>query len=205
MRLSLIVAMDRNRVIGCNGRLPWRISADLKRFKELTLGHSLIMGRRTFESIGRPLPGRRSIVLTSRTDTEEFKLFQEPLSPCANDMADSRATVVYANSLRIALDVASKDRKEIFVIGGGVVFEETIELADRLYVTLVNAEVSGETLFPEYDKKDWNLLEKCAFKRSEKNEFSGKFCVYERVRPLFFKSAFLDDQKWPLLTMSCST
>ena len=133
--ISLVVAMARNRVIGASGRLPWHLPDDLKRFKKLTLGGSIVMGRRTHDSIGRPLPGRRNIVVTRRAGA-------------------SFAGCEVAHSLDEALALAG-DAPEVFVIGGAELYRLALPRADRLYLTLVDAEYPGDTVFPELDPADW--------------------------------------------------
>jgi dihydrofolate reductase len=164
MRLSLIVAVARNGVIGHQGQLPWHLSADLKRFKSLTMGHHLVMGRKTYESIGKPLPGRISLVLSRST-------------PPA---ADSRENLTYVRSLAEALELASGD-EEAFVIGGADVFVQALPQADRLYVTWVEADVPGDTLLPPIDLSDWRLVEETAVPADAKNDYPTRFCVYDRV------------------------
>lgn len=162
MRLSLIVAMTRNGVIGRGGGLPWRLSADLKRFKALTMGHHLIMGRKTFESLGRALPGRTTIVVTRQKGY-------------------SAATgVLVAQRLPEALALAAGD-DEPFVIGGGEIFGEALEMAAKLYVTWVEAEVEGDTLFPVVDWGPWREISSERMGADEKNEYATRFCIYERV------------------------
>ncbi|HVS00640.1 MAG TPA: dihydrofolate reductase [Thermoanaerobaculia bacterium] len=139
MRLSLIVAMAANRVIGRDNRLPWHLSADLKRFKRLTMGHTLIMGRKTFESIGRPLPGRSTVVVTRRTD------YAPP-------------GVQVAHSVREALALTQGD-EEVFIAGGAELFRETLPVADRLYLTLIEKEFEGDTFFPDFDPSAWRVVE----------------------------------------------
>ena len=163
-RISLIVAMAQNQVIGRGGSLPWRLSADLKRFKTLTMGHSLAMGRKTFESIGRALPGRTSIVITRQADY------------CA------RPGVLVAPSLNSAIELAADDT-ELFVIGGGEIYRLAVPLAERMYVTLVDAEVAGDTFFPEVNLTEWRLVEQSHHAADEKNEYPHRFCIYERPRP----------------------
>lgn len=161
MTLALIVAMSENRVIGREGRLPWRLSADLRRFKRLTLGHHLIMGRKTFESIGRVLPGRTSIVISRRAG-----------------YAIPEAAV--ASSLEAALQWAQGD-PEVFVIGGGELYRLALPHAERIYLTLVHAQVEGDTLFPKLRPDDWRVVEATRFPRDGQNEFDHSFLIYERV------------------------
>ena len=134
-RLSLIVAMARNRVIGRDGKLPWHLPADLKRFRALTMGHHILMGRKTWESIGRPLPGRTSIVIT-RTP----------------GYAAPGANVVH--SLSEALESA-RGGSEVFVIGGAEVYRDALPLADRIYLTELQAEYEGDVLFPAFAAGQW--------------------------------------------------
>jgi dihydrofolate reductase len=133
--VSLIVAMDRNRVIGAGGRLPWHIPEDLKRFRRLTLGHHVVMGRKTWESIGRPLPGRTNIVVT-------------------RDRNFAAEGVLVTHSLEAALALAVGD-KEVFVIGGGALYAQALPLADRLYITEVHGEFAGDTWVPEPPAGAW--------------------------------------------------
>ena len=139
MRRSLVVAMARNRVIGRDNALPWRLPADLAHFKKVTLGHPVVMGRRTYESIGRPLPGRKNIVVTRNTS------FQAP-----------GCTVVA--SLNEAWKAAG-DAAEVCVIGGTSLFEETLSVADVIHLTEVEADVTGDTYFPRFDRGEWTERE----------------------------------------------
>jgi len=138
MKISLIVAISENRVIGRNGQLPWHLSADLRRFKQITMGHHIIMGRKTFESIGRVLPGRTSIVVT-----------RQP-----NYKAEG---VVVAHSINEALRMAAAD-DEVFIIGGNELYRQVLPAADRMYLTLVRAVVDGDTRFVDLDYADWQLV-----------------------------------------------
>ncbi len=178
MTLSLIVAMDKGRVIGRGGTLPWKLSADLKRFKSLTMGHHLIMGRKTFESIGRALPGRTSIVLSRRgtgyrgQGTGDADCFLSPV-PCS---------LLYAETLATAIQLAEAD-SEVFIIGGAQIYELALPRADRLYVTHVEAEVEGDTFFPAYDPDEWRRVEETVHAADTKNEFPHRFCIYDRIFP----------------------
>jgi len=136
-RLSLVVAMSRNRVIGHNGKLPWRLSADLKRFKALTMGHHIIMGRNTWESIGRPLPGRVSVVVS-------------------RNRAYVAHGAVVVNSLDEAIQLAAAD-PEVFVIGGGELYREALPLADRIYLTELPTEYPGDVFFPQLPHDEWRF------------------------------------------------
>jgi dihydrofolate reductase len=134
-RVSLIVAMDRNRVIGHRGRVPWHLSDDLKRFKALTMGHHIIMGRKTWESIGRVLPGRTSVVIT-------------------RDPGYRAAGATAVSSLPEALALA-KDDSEAFVIGGAQVYRAALPLAERIYLTELQAQYPGDTFFPALEPQEW--------------------------------------------------
>ena len=190
MRLSIIVAMAKNRVIGRRGALPWRLSADLKRFKALTMGHHLLMGRKTFESIGRPLPGRISIVLKRLASPYDYQFLdsaQRPLRLYRQKGAakktfspDEPLPLAFAENFDVALELAAGD-DEAFVIGGASIYELALPLADRLYVTHVEAEVEGDTYFPAYDVSLWRLVEKSHYPADEKNEFPHLFCIYDRI------------------------
>src|SRR3954453_13187296 len=150
MRLSLIVAMTRLGVIGRGGQLPWKLSADLKRFKSLTMGHHLIIGRKTFESLGRVLPGRVSVVITRQTDRN----FPEG--------------GLVAHSQTQAIELAAGDM-EPFIIGGGQVFEQAIPRADRLYVTSVAPDVEGDVRSPPPPWTQWRAFPSAPHSPAEKN------------------------------------
>jgi dihydrofolate reductase len=162
MRLSLIVAMSENRVIGRNGQLPWRLSADLRRFKQLTMGHALIMGRKTWESIGRALPGRTSLVISRNP---------------AYQAAGARIVADLPQAIRAA---AGND--QVFVIGGGQIYRQALSWADRIYLTLVHARIAGDTVFPELDAEAWHLIEASSrYPADQKNEYEYSFHVYQRA------------------------
>lgn len=138
MVLSVIVAIADNGVIGGGNELLWHIPDDLKRFKRITSGHSVIMGRKTFESIGKPLPNRRNIVVTRNL---EFYV----------------VGVEVASSLATALEM-TKNEAEVFVIGGGEIYRQALPMASKLYITRVHAEYKGDTYFPEIDPQEWQLV-----------------------------------------------
>lgn len=160
MRISIIAAVSRNRVIGQGGELPWHLPADLKYFRERTRGHPVIMGRRTYESVGRPLPGRRNIVLSRSPD----------FRPSGVEVADS---------LEAALELV-READEVFLLGGEEIFRAGLEIADRLYLTEIDAEFCGDTFFPEFDRKQWRVLESRLHPADEQNPYPMRFVVYER-------------------------
>jgi dihydrofolate reductase len=162
--ISLIVAMDEQRGIGKEGKLPWRLSSDLKRFRELTMGHHLIVGRKTFESIGKPLQGRQMIVVTH---DENFKA----------------AGCIVSHSIDRAFDVArARGESEVFVIGGAEIYGQTLGIADRLYLTHVHAQVSADTFFPEFSKAGW-VEKQTAFQQAdEKNQYASTFKLLEKEK-----------------------
>lgn len=160
MILSIIVAAAENNVIGHNNALIWKLSADLKHFKSLTTGHSVIMGRKTFESIGKALPNRRNIVITAN------KEYLAPGCELAKDIAT-------------ALDLV-KNEEEVFIIGGGTIYKETWNRADRLYLTRVHVSPKGDITIPAVNLTDWKELKREDFTADEKNEYDYSFIDYCR-------------------------
>jgi dihydrofolate reductase len=164
--VSLIAAMGRTRGIGIENRLPWRLSADLRRFRELTMGHHIIVGRKTFESIGRALPGRRTIIVTRNEN------YQGPDDP------ENLSTV---HSIEEAIELArSRGETEVFVCGGAEIYAQTLGLADRLYLTFVETEADADTFFPEWNERDWNETESIHIAADEKNRYPSIFKVLVR-------------------------
>ncbi len=159
MIISLIAAMAENRVIGRENTVPWDLPADLKRFRATTMGHPVIMGRKTFESIGGPLPGRKTVILTR-----------------SRDYRAEGSMVVH--SLRDALD-ACAGSSEVFICGGGEVYREALSLASRIYLTVIHLEVDGDTLFPEIPD-DFTEVER---EEIALEPISCTFILYERRRP----------------------
>jgi dihydrofolate reductase len=160
---SLVVAMSRNRVIGRNQQLPWKLPADLAYFKRVTMGHPVVMGRRTWESIGRALPGRLNIVVT-----------RDPA------YAAPGATVVH--SLDEAWRAAG-DAAEVSIIGGSAIFAETLPIADRIHLTQVDADVEGDTWFPEFDRSQWVSREVERHECDERHAYPFRIVVLERAAP----------------------
>lgn len=159
-KLAIIVAMARNRTIGINNTLPWRIPADLKRFKSLTMGHHLIMGRKTFDSIGKPLPGRTTVVVT-RNDALKIE------------------GCIMAHSLEEAIKACAGD-DEIFIVGGAELYALAMPLVDTIYLTEINRDVAGDTYFLEFDKTQWQELarEQCSQENPQVLEYH--FVTYGR-------------------------
>ena len=161
LRVSLIVAVARNGVIGQSNQLPWRLPEDLKRFRAITMGHHIIMGRRTWESIGRPLPGRTSVVVTRR-----------------GDYAARGALVVH--SLAEALAACAGD-EEVFVIGGAEIYREALPLADRIYLTRIHADYAGDVFLPPLSEKEWGEIGREPPHASEPGQPAFEFVVLARL------------------------
>lgn len=159
-RVSLIVAMAKNRVIGINNTLPWHLPADLKHFRTLTMGHHIVMGRKTYESIGKPLPGRTSVVVT-------------------RNPAYSAPGVIAVNSLEAAISACGNDN-EIFVIGGAELYLQAIALADRIYLTEINADIRGDAHFPEFNRSEWHETSREAHTQQEPQPLDYHFVIYQR-------------------------
>jgi len=160
MQLSIIVAMDINRVIGRGGALPWHISSDLKNFKKITMGKPILMGRKTHDSIGKPLPGRENIILT-------------------NNKKYSAEGCIVKNTLDDVYLYCEK-QLELVVMGGAILYSQTLDKADKLYITEVNASVNGDTFFPEYKSSQWREISRESFNAGENNEYDYSFTVLER-------------------------
>lgn len=165
MKISTIVAASENNIIGRKNDLPWHLPADLKYFKDTTMGHCVVMGRKNFESIPpkySPLQGRTNIVITRQ-----------------NDYKANGAVVV--NSIESAIEYA-KDKNEIecFITGGGEIFKQSIHLCDRIYLTRIHAVIEGDVHFPELDENEWKEVSRKDVAVDEKNKFPFSFLVYER-------------------------
>ena len=163
MIVSIIVAMDEQRGIGVGNRLPWHLSSDLKRFKALTMGHHLLMGRKTYESIGRPLPGRTMIVISRR------KYYQPE-------------GVLVVGSLDEGLELAEGwDEVEAFVIGGGEIFAQALPITDRIYLTLVQTVAECDVFFPEIDMRGWRVGTEISVVKEEKDDHPSVFRILDRI------------------------
>lgn len=163
MRIALIVATDLDGVIGRDNDLPWRLPADLRRFRKLTMGKPILMGRKTHDSIGLALPGRRNIVITRQLDYR----------------AAEGCEVVH--SFEAALEAAGEDTEEVMVIGGAAIYAEALPQADRLYLTTVQAHVEGDTYFPELDLARWSERSREECPADDKNSYSHLYRVLDRA------------------------
>ncbi|MGR3807228.1 dihydrofolate reductase [Pasteurella testudinis DSM 23072] len=161
MQISLIVAFTQNRVIGKNNQMPWHLPRDLAWFKRNTLNKPVIMGRKTFESIGRPLPNRSNIVLSRQPFVYEG--------------------VQWADSLQTALEFC-RAAEEVMIIGGGELFKQSLPLADKLYLTEIQTALEGDTFFPEIDLDQWKIAEEEIVPADEKNAYACRFMVLEKIR-----------------------
>lgn len=160
MTLSLIVAASQNGVIGNKGKLPWRLPADLERFKQITLGHPILMGRKTFDSLGKPLPGRTNIIITRNKNLKIRGALTAP-------------------SLEDAIRLCRND-EELFVIGGASIYEQALPLADRIYLTRIHRDFEGDTLLPEMDSESWKEISRQDFHDPEENPLPFSCLVLER-------------------------
>ncbi|WP_438989564.1 dihydrofolate reductase [Polaribacter sp.] len=161
--ITVIAAIAKNNALGKNNDLIWHLPADLKRFKKVTSGHYILMGRNTFESIGKPLPNRTTIIITRNKN-----YFKEGC--------------LIASSLEKAIELA-KDEEQIFIIGGAQIYKETIakDLADQLDITLVHKEFDADVYFPEIDLQKWKIVAREDFKADEKNEYEYSFLSYQKI------------------------
>ena len=160
MTISIIVAAADNNVIGLDGELPWHISTDLRRFKQLTMSHHLIMGRKTFDTLGRPLPGRTIVVISRR-------------------LRQALPGVLPACSLEEALALATDD-PEVFIAGGGEIYRLAMPLADRIYLTRIATRPRGDTWFPDIEEPPWRLVSREDHDADERNQYRFSFLNYER-------------------------
>lgn len=160
MIISIIAAMDRNRLIGNNNQLPWHLPADFAHFKSHTMGKPIIMGRKTYESIGKPLPGRKNIVLSRSPDTQFDGV------ECVSSFEEAVALV--------------PDAEEVMIIGGSTIYEMLLPQVDRLYFTYVDAEFEGDAWFPEFDQNQWLEKESVTRKADEKNIYNCRFVMLEK-------------------------
>lgn len=162
--ISAIVALGENRVIGVDNRLPWHLPADLKRFKTITTGHPILMGRKTFQSIGRALPHRTNIVIT-----HDKNFFEKD--------------VIVVNSIEEGLYQAKQlETKEIFVIGGAQIYQQALPYLERIYLTVVHCQPAGNAFFPELIESEWREIESITYPADDKNNYAYSFLTLERVK-----------------------
>lgn len=159
---TIVVAMGEKNEIGFENQLLWHLPKDLKHFKEITSGHPVIMGRKTYESIGKPLPNRTNIVVSRKTDW-----FEEG--------------ILIVGSIKEAVKFAKKIDEEVFIIGGGKIYEQTMDFVDKLEVTLVKADLEADTFFPKIDPKIWKKTDEICHEKDEKNQYDFCFQTFERV------------------------
>lgn len=165
MILSVIVAMAQNRVIGLNNQMPWHLPADLAWFKKNTFNKPVIMGRKTFESIGRPLPNRHNIVISRQIESIDNKI----------------SNVSWVKSIDEAISLAQKQQPdEVFIIGGGNIYKQVLPLIDRLYLTHIDAELQGDTYFPDYLSEQWQVIYQEDHQADEKNSYPYQFKILQR-------------------------
>ena len=163
-KVSIIAAIADNLAIGKNNKLPWHLPADLKHFKQLTTGHAVVMGKRTFESLPNgPLPNRKNIVLTSIPEGDFDKYYE-------------------ATSIKDALDLCEHE-DEVFIIGGASIFSQAIKMVDNMYITWVHANFEADTFFPKINLKVWKEISREEFNADEQNPYPYTFCEYERIAP----------------------
>ena len=160
--INIVVAKASNNVIGAKNDLIWHLPNDLKHFKNITSGHPIIMGRKTFESLGRPLPNRTNIVVT-------------------RDQNWSAENIEIETSLPKAIEAAQKIDQDIYIIGGGNIYKQAMEFADVLYITEVHHEFDGDTYYPEIDSDEWEEVEREDFKKDEKHPYAYSFVTYKRI------------------------
>jgi len=164
LTLSIIVAASENNVIGVNNHLPWHLPVDMKYFKDMTMGKPIVMGRKSFEELGRVLPGRPNIMITRQSDYKAEGLYIVPSLEAGIEKAKTFGT------------------EEIFITGGGEIFKMALPIIDRLYLTRVHAEVSGDTYFPEFDPRGWKLVKNERHEKDEKHAYALTFQVWEREK-----------------------
>ena len=162
MKISLIVAMASNRVIGLNNQMPWHLSADLKKFKQITMGSPILMGRKTYESIGRPLPGRTNIIISRNPDYRQ--------DGC-----------VVVNGIEAALKKGGENAEELFIIGGSDLYKAMLPIADTLYLTQINKAFDGDTFFSELAVQDWVEVDRVDITDDPDAAFSYSFLILDRI------------------------
>lgn len=162
MRVSFIVAKSENNVIGVNNKLPWHLKDDLQNFKKITMGHHILMGRKTFESIGKPLPGRMSLVVSTEPRANENSVFW------------------FSSIFRAIKQAERNGETELFIIGGEKVFKSALSLVDRIYLTDVKCTIEGDAFFPQLSVKNWKKISEQVFPKNADNDFDFTFQILDR-------------------------
>lgn len=161
-KISIAVAIGENQAIGKNNQLLWHMPADLKFFKQTTSGHTVIMGRKTFDSVGKPLPNRRNIVIT-------------------RDASLKIEGVEVVNSLDEALKITQTEEKPVFIVGGAEIYRQALPKTDRLYLTTIHHNFDADTFFPDFERNEWTVISSEPHKADEKNKYDYTFEVLERI------------------------
>lgn len=174
MRISILVAQAKNRVIGRDGDLPWRLSNDLRNFKRLTMGHPIVMGRKTMDSIGRLLPGRQTIILTRDKD------YSFDGATVAHSWDNAFQAAEDHERQRIEESGNDADAAEVFIVGGAEIYTLALPHSDRIYLTDVDVEVDGDTYFPEFDRQGWATNSEESFPADAKNDHPHTFLTLDR-------------------------
>ena len=164
MIISQIAAMTRNRVIGKDNRLPWRLPADMAFFKRTTTGHHVIMGRKNYEAEKKPLPNRTNIVVTSKADYKA--------EGC-----------IVVHSIKDGIDLARKNGEtECFIIGGGEIYQESLEMTDQIYLTIIDTEMDGDVFFPELNFDQWKIVRQNEYGKDDRNPFDFTIYLFKRIK-----------------------
>jgi dihydrofolate reductase len=162
MRISFIVAKSENNVIGIDNKLPWHLKADLQNFKKITMGHHMLMGRKTFESIGKALPGRMSLVISSASHANQDSVFW------------------FTSIFRAIKQAERSGESELFIIGGEQIFKGALSLCDRIYLTTVKGDVKGDVYFPQLSLKNWKKVSEQEFSKNAENDHDFTFTILDR-------------------------
>lgn len=164
LHLSILVAMAKNRVIGRNNRLPWHLPADLKHFKFLTMGQTIVMGRKTYESIGKPLPGRANVIITRQAD------YEVPGAMVVHSLEDAL----------LICEETSTGHSENFIIGGEKLYRQALKICQRMYITEIQRNFDGDVFFPEFDRSEWEETQRDKHIGESEDSFEYHFVVLER-------------------------
>ena len=165
--ISHVVALSNNNVIGVENRLPWNLKTDLAHFKEYTTNKIIVMGRKTYESIGRPLPNRENLIVSSTLNNIDGAIIHKNTTEAVESAKE--------------MCIKNNDYDEVVIIGGGYLFEETMKITNKLVLTEVDCDIDGDVFYPDIDKEEWRLISSNSFSKDENNEFDFVVKVYERL------------------------